>query len=751
MSLEIASYSSVSQLYDELTRFTAKEGTVIVPGAEARTSFLRAGGPLLGKERLLTLPQFWGTLAGKSAADLPEEMRAAESRIVIAALLADQPALQQLLQSSGGAEILRRSLERHAIWEKPFVGMQDEIKTAEEKLAAAGALPGARRRALARAAADTDWGGPLYFLHPPEMHPLFGHLLRGLAERNEVHLLLLGEGEALSKSLAGAGISYDLRSLRPSPQARWLLSEDVLRQAAEEVDACIKEGVSPSQIAIIFAAGGQERFLPIAEEYSLPYLWKRSRRAGETALGFLLLHPEKGNCGDLTLLQDEVDALQDGSIEDYLQIAAHCLRRSEDNNTLAEGAALVRALGSLHLALQSRGLEVHPAQAIEELATERLALGSDDGVRLLSLGESVGTTFARSVFVGLGANEYPPRQEEDPLLRAFQSQSEEVVWNAALASAGRSVFIREQAADDPGSAYWQKTCQEEEEVSLLGSPRRQAQALASCGKEVMPGLSRQLHREEIAGLTASGSTYSVTELEQYLRCPYGWFVQYQLRPRFQETAAQQLGIIAHDLLEELWNLPESDRLQELDHIFPQRTEILSDWEREALRPRIERIMENYSGELWPFSRSLAEQELKIVIPDGEGVERTILGRADRLDFREGADEREEVLVIDYKNRRPSSHTAARLQPFLYPLMAAWSTGAEPLGFLYLSIAHGSAEGHLRYPMAGLEHLPLDWNKKKDAALLKTQEAIYGIEGGEWNIRGKNCGRSCPHHLLGDRS
>ncbi len=111
----------------------------------------------------------------------------------------------------------------------------------------------------------------------------------------------------------------------------------------------------------------------------------------------------------------------------------------------------------------------------------------------------------------------------------------------------------------------------------------------------------------------------------------------------------------------------------------------------------------------------------------------------------------QALVIDYKSGSPPRDFKNTLQPYLYPWMVSKLLDADPLGFLYVSIRQNAHEGALAREIAGIapEGVRLDWTSEAHRALRRAQEAIRGIEAGEWARIGERCPQWCGHRLLSE--
>lgn len=230
--------------------------------------------------------------------------------------------------------------------------------------------------------------------------------------------------------------------------------------------------------------------------------------------------------------------------------------------------------------------------------------------------------------------------------------------------------------------------------------------------------------------------YSPTAIETYMRCPYGWFLANLASIKADRDVRTIRGSYSHNLIE----IADRDGLEKA---------------QEAL----ERVPVDEQGDVWRMvcgayntycqgflpSRT-SHQECRMTLPLSGGL--TVAGRADRVDIIPDVG----ALVLDWKlscktKDVNAEHRQAQMQRYLYPLMAAATFDVDVAGMMYVSLQHCRHEGSLTRSIPGLDGaFDLCWKDEAEAALVKAEAAIAGIERGDFWARGDKCPRWCSCHL-----
>jgi RecB family exonuclease len=364
------------------------------------------------------------------------------------------------------------------------------------------------------------------------------------------------------------------------------------------------------------------------------------------------------------------------------------------------------------------------------------------------------------IYTGLDAGVFPPSAQASPFLDRktppVQPQDPERTFARALRAASERVLIRSAhlppsrlwPAGQAPASRWRSATSRIERTSL-----RQKARLGIRDPRVDPVLARTERRtigSDYRHLSRTG--YSVTELEQFISCPYGWFVRYVLRPQtLRESARAEQGSYVHHVCDQLFSLDASERAARLDEIWQsERTRsVFSPATAEVYHRRISALLERYGGSAWPWSRHLTEVPLEgKILPSMPHV--TITGRADRIDVGDPG-----LLVIDYKNRkalaRPSASVAvSTLLDTLYPLLAPQTLGTDPYGMIYISVFHCDHAGQGVRPLGELDNRNMLFgplHERQQAALEAAADAIARIEAGDVDQVGRGCPAWCAHRLI----
>lgn len=236
---------------------------------------------------------------------------------------------------------------------------------------------------------------------------------------------------------------------------------------------------------------------------------------------------------------------------------------------------------------------------------------------------------------------------------------------------------------------------------------------------------------------AAKDTYSISELELFLRCPFKWFVERKLNPQDLEAELDALnkGSIYHEALEQFYralptkfgeskpvkaNLPEMETfiVELLDEIFaavsPDTTSVSARFAKHEMSENLKRLIRAETARPSPFTPLYFEA--KFGMPDESGnpghrEERLALGDSvymrgviDRID----TDDRGRAAVIDYKSNTISSTSdlvrGKSLQLQLYAMAASELYGLTPAMCGFMSIAKTRMDGV--YNSDVLERSPL---------------------------------------------
>lgn len=586
--------------------------------------------------------------------------------------------------------------------------------------------------------------------------------------------------------------------------AEWALADDEVEAALEIVGRWIGDGVEPEQIALV-CQNTEAMGLRIAREAELrgiPVLIRDAVTTRETQIGALLLaiagadlqaeeERERLLTGDGEILGLQEQDLQAVAEARTVDAVAELQELYELGRRLAtpESGMVADEFSRAHVWLDGLArtlaaiaqLDVH-VDDVEELVaaneSPRQMRGEADGVLLCSYAEVPSFQLRCACLLELSEDGYPPAAHPSPFVSdkllavcpALAPRDCRPQFVAAVGAATEAVaFLRRRHGADgevAASPYWAESLRAfgaEAEPRPLRLPpataRHRARAQAREGRLAHEQVERALEQIDRKRLpqTLGGErrrTYSVTELEDYLRCPYGWFVRHVLRPDRPPQFAATRGTIAHEVLAEVFAADEGQRLETLEQSLKRHAAgHLSERERAVLKGQLERAVELTGSAAWPFDRHHCEVDLQLVVSDFDGGELTITGRADRVDARHLDGRPPQIMVIDYKSGRTPNGCSYVLQPYLYPAMATRlddEVGGEVAGFVYVSLRYGALSGSLAAPIDGLAGAPgieLNWHQASQKAFKQAEQAVRGIESGQWSEIGSDCSDWCAHHLL----
>jgi len=284
-------------------------------------------------------------------------------------------------------------------------------------------------------------------------------------------------------------------------------------------------------------------------------------------------------------------------------------------------------------------------------------------------------------------------------------------------------------------------------------------------------------REELAART----TFSVTDIETYLACPYRWYVQRVLRPHELdvEIDAAAAGRLAHDILRETYDrfVTESGHERVDDGNLRQALQIHAEVAASAaMRVRSSgaaeeaavRAIVRHTARVLEDDASLTPgfvpryREWAFGLSDGDEPEPfgtfALAGRIDRIDV----DDRR-LIVTDYKSGRVDSGRARAafapnglVQAPLYAVVAARRLGLEPAGGVYRSIKGGRPRGFVREDVlvpgmfTGTDRATAeDVDVLIADAVERAGTAVAGMRAGEIPARPLNgaCPDYCPARTL----
>jgi ATP-dependent helicase/DNAse subunit B len=263
-----------------------------------------------------------------------------------------------------------------------------------------------------------------------------------------------------------------------------------------------------------------------------------------------------------------------------------------------------------------------------------------------------------------------------------------------------------------------------------------------------------------ADILAQRETFSASEIELYIQCPYRWYVERVVRPTSLDVAvdAAAAGRLAHDVLRRFYEeftartgnqRVTPDMLEDARAIHAE----VSDAALRGVRPfgvaeevRVRSAARTTLGlieadaEWLPWSVP-AYHEWSFGLEPGDAPEPfggyTLVGRIDRIDVGEGR-----LFVIDYKSSTPDSGMArAKLlehglvQLPLYAAVASRRLGLSVAGAAYRGIAGTRPRGFLRDDLAGPPFYDNDAADADtidaiiEATVARAAEAVAGMRAG----------------------
>jgi len=312
--------------------------------------------------------------------------------------------------------------------------------------------------------------------------------------------------------------------------------------------------------------------------------------------------------------------------------------------------------------------------------------------------------------------------------------------------------------------------------------------------EGMAGISRGLDYRPAAAqdslATKERKEFSVTELDDYLKCPYAYYVKHLLRISLLEEVSEDISALdrgskVHSILRrfyEEWNGPvtagDRDKAKELLAAFADRE---FSYEADTFRNRREKdlfvtvMAERFldaEDAFWKqgFRPAYLEKKIEsftLTLTDGTGVE--LHGTIDRIDV----DEHGNFIVVDYKTGGyPLPVMAVEQEIFQLPVYAVMARRSmvdkdpslkRTVGLAYYDLSgknKGAARDLVLYDKEALGDQPSTKPKAspRSAADLEAiltmsidnaRRAIEGIRNGDFfaDPRDKKSCRNCPGEMM----
>jgi putative RecB family exonuclease len=792
VSLKIISSDRGEKMWSLLEkRFYESDALLVLPGNFARNRFLEnLEIPIFGEKRVYTFLEFWDYLAFL----LREESSFIPSELEVEVLREEVRDLLHL--SSLGSDSLP-SLASHLkeIEEEADLSftatnvVEEEINSLRAVLNDKGAIfQGAWRSRIARQLQELLLDRPVIFAHLPEPSKQLAGMIKGLSKKNEVfYYPLLGDfllpsylkmlaidDFSLEREEKNSGISLLFKESEAEDEREisFLFSGDEAKAALSCALALYQSG--EKRIAIVSSGGEADRrqIIKKAEEHGVPLLFRNDFRAQDTLLGSIFLSITSGSeddIEDIILDAQPIYEIAREDLEGLFEKKGEDLMRSllllgdkilQQNKADSKEYLLQDALKHKLEVLLEAGFPLGDVyDFIKDTATPRQAFGVKDGIMLLSPAEVAGYKLDHLIFFHLSADDYPSRRtpsaffsEEllalNPDLGAKDKRSE---FLAALMSPRKSITLIRDSRSEASSYYLEcmRLLQGEEKYFTSTLSRSIISDKARKRLAAHPDISQALERitkEDFPFQAERQSSFGVTELESYLTCPLGWFVQYQIKPKGPQTLAQRRGSALHLVLEELFSYPADERISLLAETLEKHTDsFLSPRQRAFDEDSLLRVLQRYGSLEWPFQEHMLEHFLSIEEEiNGETVQ--IKGRIDRIDIR-GEEDAREALLIDYKSNKAGNKKDNLLQMTLYPLMVERSLEAACLGFLYVSIFSANHTGSLVREIEGLSSDGVEYNFSTREGLRQAALAIEGIREGNWFTAADDCPAYCAHRLL----
>lgn len=475
-------------------------------------------------------------------------------------------------------------------------------------------------------------------------------------------------------------------------------------------------------------------------------------------------------------------------------------RRQSDADVQADGAAYQAVSKALSEMAEVGDVRFGPTDILRALAGVRVRLESGEPrgrVQVCDYADIGSRRFDIVVLGGLTDGQITTRVRESPEDELGLGLSREAIgasgdaaraqFYGLVSRARRRLFLTRQESDSEGrelraSALWEDVLDAYRcpgETDGRGVPalpvRRIARAEIEATAPALTWGRRQTRAaggirfsdvvrsrldavEALEGL-ARQQTYSATQVETYLRCPYQWFYQSIVRPEEidWELDARELGSLAHTLLAEFYRRLGDDGA---------RSRVTPDWRAEAVA-LFDRVAAEVTADAagggsvsdalaiaraTTWGRSVIDQDAWF-LPDfvpthvelGFGAEGSFhfagvafRGKIDRIDVSPAS-----VFVTDYKSSRdvPGVERFERdgkVQAVVYALAAETALGAPVSGSAYRSMTSGRLRGLWRRELFSQTPLGMcdddgiseaDFSELVSVTEERVAEAVEGMRAG----------------------
>lgn len=781
------------------TMLHAQDGVLLCPDNHcAQLARSAAAGA-----QALTFQQVWTRLDEQYCGSVRALNKAALSAW-LAPHIDDIPALRHVTGSSAVSQLATHLMEIDLAGPHLYQP-QGEIEAAMQELrqrlaqADLATSPG-YSHLLADQAHDLDLGSVQVHVQGTRLDPAQWSLLRGLSSRHEVTVyaldpLMRGDYDTHTQDMRTGHLSstLDADDLYADAQASYIIAHNESDSAAQEARRLIQEGHTHEQLLIVVpnVAAWGAHMQAAAERYCLPLYMHQGVRARDTAITSLMLAlaqkptgPQReqllSHYSSVGITRSQIQALSENGaarIRDIYELG-HTLHERSVHAQHAPSKLTEAWLQSLHQTLSWLPEGCDPVHVLEGVSAAGVLVGDPAGIELVSYEQAPDRCVHTALYCGLSADAWPSHEtspfagaQADERLPHLRAPAHLDTLAKALTCTQQQIYIRSAHSSngEPASPslMWLRL-----QKKLPAQPRVDTDLSYTSDRHVLRARARRqesghplidealsrMHRDTLPSghLQGRHTRYSVTELELFLSCPYGWFVKHVLRPSSQHTdPAAARGQWLHELCAGVFApdvLPTAriDRLHVLwEEAEQRRQELLSGAQDTVYLQRMRNMIERYGPQDWPWKEHHVEVDLEgAILPAVPHA--TICGRADRVDSAGPG-----LLVIDYKNRRSlqrpaDSKTVTSLQDTLYPLLAQHQFSQPAAGMLYVSIYHQDHAGLLAQRIAGLDNgkvsfdlLPTLTERAQDAAT----DAILRIEAGDVTQIGTGCSAWCPHRML----
>jgi len=306
------------------------------------------------------------------------------------------------------------------------------------------------------------------------------------------------------------------------------------------------------------------------------------------------------------------------------------------------------------------------------------------------------------------------------------------------------------------------------DVARATTPRDLARAAAYAGDGAVPraraararaqSRSATLNRDESLAALAGRDTFSPSELESYLACPYKWFYEKQLRPGAleRETTLADQGTFAHELLAATYRELRAAGVprmstgslaaagQALDRAYTAacikhgQADVTGQLQRRTAKSWAVRVLEDDVDLFSGFEPTYLEWGFGV--PDTPVVEMdgwSLQGRVDRIDV----DESGYAVVMDYKRTKGATAdhilSKRKVQVSLYIEAVSRGLGLQPVAGLYRALrsrddrglllgGHDLGDGFSRTDIKSTE----EFERIHTEALRLASDGVAGIRAGE---------------------